>query len=94
MKAPLPIPAAPTPAMARPIIRATEVGATPQIKLPTSNINIQARKVIFRGKYLYTFPHVDWKPPIVINVAEPYQDTSLRVWNSSVILGIAVATIV
>jgi hypothetical protein len=28
---------------------------------------------------LNTFPHVDWKPPIVISVADPYQDTSLRV---------------
>ena len=50
--APEPIPAAPTPAMARPTIRASEFGATPQIRLPTSKTNMERRKVILRGKYL------------------------------------------
>ena len=50
--APEPMPAAPTPAMARPTMRASEFGATPQIRLPTSKMKIERRKVIFRGKYL------------------------------------------
>lgn len=43
-------PAAPSPAMARPTIRATEEGATAQIKLPTSKIKMDIRYVIFRLK--------------------------------------------
>jgi len=37
--APLKIPAAPTPAMARPTIKAVELGAIPQIRDPTSKMN-------------------------------------------------------
>jgi hypothetical protein len=37
--APLKMPAAPTPAMARPTIKVVELGATPQIKEPTSKMN-------------------------------------------------------
>lgn len=36
--APEKIPAAPTPAIARPMIKVVEFGATPQIKLPSSKI--------------------------------------------------------
>lgn len=36
--APEKIPAAPTPAIARPMIKAVEFGAMPQIKLPSSKI--------------------------------------------------------
>jgi hypothetical protein len=36
--APLKIPAAPTPAMARPMIKVVELGATPQIREPTSKM--------------------------------------------------------
>jgi hypothetical protein len=41
--APEKIPAAPTPATARPMMRAVELGATPQIKEPTSKINRATR---------------------------------------------------
>ena len=37
---------------------------------------------------------VDWKAPTVRKKAAPYQPTFSRPWNSSVILGIAVATMV
>jgi hypothetical protein len=40
MRAPEKIPALPSPAMARPTIRAVEFGATPQIKDPSSNTRI------------------------------------------------------
>jgi hypothetical protein len=52
------------------------------------------KKLIFSGKYLKTLPHVDWKPPTVMKKADPYHATSSNPWNSSVILGMAVATMV
>lgn len=92
--APDPTPAAPTPAMARPTIRTGEFGATPQIKLPSSKMKMAIRKLIFSGKYLYTFPHIDWNPPSVMKKDEPYHEMSSMLLNSSVILGMAVATMV
>lgn len=38
--------------------------------------------------------HVDWKPPTHMKKAEPYHETRSRPWNSSVIFGMAVATMV
>lgn len=46
------IPAPPAPAMARPTIRAVLLGATPQIREPSSKTAMEIRKEIFRGKYL------------------------------------------
>jgi len=43
IKAPEKIPAEPIPAMALPTIRVTELGATPQIKLPISKIAMAIR---------------------------------------------------
>ena len=43
INAPEKIPADPTPATARPMIRAIEFGAAPQIKLPISNSPIAVR---------------------------------------------------
>lgn len=48
----------------------------PQMRLPTSKINMDIKKDIFRGKYLYTFPHVDWNEAKVRKKAEPYQPTT------------------
>lgn len=56
VKDPVFTPAAPKPAIARPTIRATEEGATPQIKLPTSRRKIASRNVIFRLKKRYALP--------------------------------------
>lgn len=44
MRAPVKIPALPSPAMARPIIRTVELGATPQISEPSSNMHSATRK--------------------------------------------------
>jgi hypothetical protein len=52
------------------------------------------RKLILSGKYLYTLPHMDLKPARVMKNAEPYHEMSSRLWNSSVIFGMAVATMV
>lgn len=73
--APLPIPAPPMPATARPTMRVVLFLATAQIKEPTSKIKIETRKVLFRGKYLYPFPHVDWNEANVRKKALPYQPT-------------------
>ena len=43
MSAPEKIPADPRPAIARPMIKAIEFGAAPQIKLPSSKIPIAIR---------------------------------------------------
>lgn len=50
--APDPNPAAPTPVMARPTMRALLFGATPQTREPTSKMNMASRKLGFSGKYL------------------------------------------
>ncbi len=57
-------------------------------------MKIEIKNVILREKYLYAFPQVDWKAPTVKKNADPYQPTRSRPWNSSVILGMAVATMV
>jgi hypothetical protein len=55
---------------------------------------IDTRKAVFSGKYLYALPHVDWNEATVRKKAEPYHPTLSRDLNSSVIRGIAVATMV
>ena len=92
--APLAIPAAPAPEIARPTIRVVLFFATAHINDPTSKTKIDSRNVPFNGKYLYPFPQVDWKEATVKKNAEPYHPTWSRELNSSVIRGIAVATMV
>jgi hypothetical protein len=50
IRAPEKTPALPIPAIALPIIRAIEFGATPQIRLPSSKIPIAVRKTHFMLK--------------------------------------------
>jgi hypothetical protein len=50
--------------------------------------------VLFSGKNLKALPQVDWKAEPVRRKAEPYQPMELRLWNSSAILGMAVAIMV
>ena len=57
-------------------------------------MNIDSRKTHFRLQYLYALPQVDWNAATVRKKADPYQPTSERELNSSVILGMAVATMV
>jgi len=92
--APEATPAPPSPAIARPTIRAVEFGATPQSRLPTSNTKRDIKKVILSGKYLYALPHVDWNAAKVRKKAEPYHAIKSIPLKSSVIAGMAVPTIV
>ena len=80
--------------LTRPTISAVLLGATPQIKLPSSKTKIANRNVHLIGKYFKALPQVLWKAAVVRKKAEPYQPTSFSEWNSSVIRGMAVATIV
>lgn len=66
----------------------------PLARLPISNKNTEMKKAVFKGKYLYAFPHHDWKAASVKKKADPYHPIWSRLSNSLVIRGIAVATIV
>lgn len=59
------IPAAPTPAMALPIMKTTELGAAPQIAEPISNSTTVARKVFFTEKKVYSLPNINWNEHVV-----------------------------
>ena len=52
------------------------------------------RKTVFRSKYLYAFPQVDWDDATVMKKTEAYHPTSSRLWNWSVMGGMAVARMV
>jgi hypothetical protein len=56
IRAPENIPAAPTPAIARPTIRPILDGVTPQMKDPNSNILIDVMKTYLMGKVEYNLP--------------------------------------
>lgn len=87
-------PEPPTPWIARPTINVVGFFATAQMMLPISKIRILIKYHSLMGKYLNSFPQVDWKPPKVMKYAAPYHDTLFKSWNSSVILGIAVLRMV
>jgi hypothetical protein len=53
-----------------------------------------ARKTSLMGKKVYSFPNKSPNMQVVTRYAEPYQPTESRVWNSSVMRGIAVAMMV
>ena len=52
--------APPMPANARPKMSTLMLGATPQMRLPTSKMMMARRKADFSGKYLYALPPVGW----------------------------------
>ncbi len=73
--APLAIPAPPTPASARPKISDVGFGDTPQMRLPSSNIKTDSKKVYLRSQNLKALPQVDWKAAMVRKKADPIHDT-------------------
>src|SRR3569833_2647236 len=70
-------PPAPSPAMARPMIKATEFGAAPQIAEPISNKSTAAKKEYFTSRIAYIFPNTRRKAQLVSRYAVPYQPMSL-----------------
>jgi hypothetical protein len=49
---PEPMPPGPRPSMARHTMSAVLLGATPQMREPSSKMNMEMRKLTFSGKYL------------------------------------------
>ena len=76
--------------MARPMIKATEFGAAPQIAEPISNKSTAAKKVYFTSRIAYIFPNTRRKAQLVSRYAVPYQPMSLVEPKSLVIWGTAV----
>lgn len=66
----------------------------PQMRLPNSKMAMLVRYTAFTGKYLKAFPQTPWPAATVRKRAEAYHPTSFRLWNSSVIIGIAVEMMV
>jgi hypothetical protein len=71
-------PAAAIPAIALPQIKAVLLGATAQIKLPTSKIAALSKNAVLIGKNLKAFPQDARKHAYVSRNAAPYQPTSSR----------------
>jgi len=71
-KAPLKIPAEPAPERARPATKAAEVGATADIREPTSKIKRATRNVIFVEHVAYNFPKKGTSAAAGRLKAEPY----------------------
>jgi hypothetical protein len=66
LKPPTDRPAPPQPAMARPATSALELGAAPQMTLPTSKTSMDQRKHHLRLKYLNSLPALGVMPPKVM----------------------------
>jgi hypothetical protein len=79
------MPAAPSPAIALPTMKAAEFGEASQMAEPTSNNRILEIKTSLIGKRVYILPNNSWNAQHVSKYALPYQPTSGRELNSSVI---------
>jgi hypothetical protein len=78
------------PVMARPMIKAVDVGARAHTKEPTSKMNKAAKKTGFMGNSAYILPYSSWKQHDVSMKDEPYQPMSSSEWKSLVMAGTAV----
>ena len=65
ISAPENTPADPIPAIVRPKINVTELGAAPQTAEPTSKIKMAKMKTYFGGARVYAFPKTSWKEQVV-----------------------------
>jgi hypothetical protein len=72
---PLVIPAPPTLVRVRPKISSVENGRTPQIRLPSSKMKTDSRKLYLMSQNSEALPQVDWKAEMVRKKADPIQDT-------------------
>lgn len=87
------MPADPSPATARPMMKATELGAAPQRAEPASNSVMADRNTTLMLKKVYNLPNMSWKAELLSRYALPYQPMSVTEWKSSVICGMAVEMI-
>jgi hypothetical protein len=88
-KLPVRIPALPSPAMERPMIRAIEVGEIPHISDPTRNIPSETIYDHFMLNIVKIRPYNGWKADAVSRYEDPYQPMSSGELNSLVMKGIA-----
>jgi hypothetical protein len=65
INAPENTPADPIPAIVRPRINATELGAAPHTAEPTSKRNIAKMKTYFGEAKVYALPKTSWKEHVV-----------------------------
>lgn len=92
-KLPVRIPALPSPAIDRPIMRVMELGAIPQIKDPTKNIPRDMRYDHFILKSMKMRPYNGWNADAVRRYEEPYHPMSSGELNSLVMKGIALNSV-
>jgi len=78
-------PAVPTPARARPMMKAVELGARAETRLPSSKMATAERNDSLMSKILYILPYVGCRAVVVRRYPAPYQPMSLTLWNSDVI---------
>jgi len=88
-KLPVRIPALPRPAIARPMIKVIEFGATPQSSEPISNKKRAIRYAFLTEKSMKMRPNSGWKAHAVSRYAEPYHPISGVDLNSWVMYGMA-----
>lgn len=69
---PAKMPAAPTPAKARPTIKDGELGAAPQSAEAASNIRMLTMRMTLTEKNVYSFPNKSWNAQHVKRYTEPY----------------------
>lgn len=77
-------PDVPIPATARPTIKAVDVGATAQIKLPNSKMATAIKNIVLTLKLLYSLPYSGCSAVVVSRYALPYQPMSLVLLNCAV----------
>lgn len=87
------IPEEPSPAIARPKMKAFELGLAPHMAEPTSKRVQARRKTTLALKSLYTLPINKLKLHVVKRYADPYHPMSEIESKSSVIRGMAVEMI-
>lgn len=83
------MPAEPTPEIALPTMKDSELGAAPQSADAAENITMLTRRTTLTSYNAYSFPNNSWKAQQVSRYILPYQPTSLSELKSLVILGMA-----
>lgn len=73
MMAPAMMPALPIPAIARPMMKATELGAAPHRADPISKIKMRTKNTYLAVWKVYILPMSNWKQELVNINADPYQ---------------------
>jgi hypothetical protein len=87
-------PDAPTPAMALPMMSASECGAVAHTMDPNSKSTSASKNTFLIEKKVYSFPYARVRVAVVRRYADVYHPMSSSAWKSSVIAGTAVVMMV